>query len=124
MYVIIIFTYLSTVALPGPPVNASVSALNCSSLIVAWEPPNNAGGVGIHIASYELVVTLNDSIIKELSNITDTSIVLTDLDYETEYDISIIATNCMGRGEAAFITSNITIGKYMPVYRSSSFYLF
>lgn len=61
--------------------------------------------------SYELMVSLNDSIIKELSNITDTFIILTDLDYEAEYDLSITATNCVGRGEAAFITPTINIGK-------------
>ncbi|XP_019851604.1 PREDICTED: uncharacterized protein LOC109581706 isoform X2 [Amphimedon queenslandica] len=93
--------------LPGPPVNASVASLNCSSLIVKWDPPNDTGGVeGI---SYELMVSLNDTLIKELSNITDTYITLTDLDYETEYNISIIAANCVGRGEPAFITPTITI---------------
>ena len=97
------------IAPPYPPINLSSNSLNCSSLIATWEAPLSTEE--IPITSYSIKVDNTT----ELST-TDTHIILTALEYNTEYNISISTINCIGRGEEAFLKAIIEIGNNLYIY--------
>ena len=88
---------------PSPPANLQLSSqcnLPSSSLVtLQWDPPSTGGGVTV---SYDLTVSPTP-LSGSPPSLTNTSIQLS-LNYNTVYNVSIIASTCGGPSEPALFT--------------------
>ena len=99
-------------AVPGSPVNVSVSNVSSTNLMVTWKPPDLINQNGI-IEGY--TIELNQSRFTEIppvKNITVTAgannLLVSDLEEDTEYLVRVLAVNSVGDGPYNDGVSGIT----------------
>ena len=92
--------YTIILGLPSPPVNISHSIQSSSaegaSVSVQWDPPSDNGGRD------DLTYTVTISPPAQLSAtvVTSTSVTVSAADYNEDYTVSVVATNCAGNSTA------------------------
>ncbi len=100
---------ISYIDLPGPPStirhSISSSSANEVSVSVQWDPPTETGGRD------DLTNTVTISPPAQLSAtvLTSTSVTVT-AQYNVDYTVSVVATNCAGNSTAA--EYNFRIGEF------------
>ncbi len=60
-------------------------------MIIVWDAPNNTGGADI----VRYAVTIFPSA-RKADVVSSTTITVTAIDYNTEYRVSVVASNCIG----------------------------
>ena len=94
---------------PGPPSSPqglSVNSKNATAVVLTWSPPQDSGGVGVVYTVY--YQTVSGSLRMTLTNITTTSVTVTNLSPGTEYMITVVADNGLP-GEEASRSASVTV---------------
>ncbi|XP_063443791.1 Ig-like and fibronectin type-III domain-containing protein 2 isoform X2 [Mytilus trossulus] len=97
--------------IPGPPGNIKLTEVTTTTATLSWDPPSTSANVTQYIVSY-LEHSLRDRVKTPNQNTTDnTTIQLTGLTPNTEYDLTIISANDAGQSlmspDIAFLTFDI-----------------
>ena len=99
------YTFLSYAGTPSTPVLTYKSTLN--EILVSWSPVGSDRVCGP--VTYNITVMPSHGM---MMMINDTAYNITGLYYNTNYTITVYATNNAGYGESAMVTVNIT-GSYV-----------
>ncbi|XP_052070427.1 Ig-like and fibronectin type-III domain-containing protein 2 [Mytilus californianus] len=98
--------------IPGPPENIKLTEVTTTTATLSWDPPSTGANVTQYIVSY-LEHSLRDRVSTPNKNTTDsTTIQLTGLTPNTEYDLTVISANDAGQSlmspDIAFLTFDIS----------------
>ena len=98
---------------PGPPTSLTHDLIVLSTCdyqaTLQWAPPTNTGGLGVVITHYLVSVTgpVGYTCPPEQCNVTTTNTILTGLQCNTSYIVTVRAINCVGEGNdiETFVTT-------------------
>ncbi len=72
-------------------------------VILGWDAPNNTGGADI--VSY--TVTISPQVQLPANVVSTTTVIVSGAKYNVLYDVSVVATNCIGMGTTGVFTFHV-----------------
>ena len=91
---------------PTPPLNLRYRNISSSSIELSWDPPNSFRGPN---EGYQVMYTrVETGYTQTMSDITSTSVNITDLQIYEEYTITVVALSDKGIGETSVPLTVIT----------------
>ena len=91
---------------PTAPLNLRYRNISSSSIELSWDPPNNFRGPN---EGYQVMYTrVETGYTQTMSDITSTSVNITDLQIYEEYTITVVALSDKGIGETSVPLTVIT----------------